>query len=161
MRLVAPGDTTPTVLGHLTIGLYPSNWIPGAYLQFVRYDGTHEGAPYFALEYVDGQSLDQKLRLASQTAPEAARIVQTLALAVEHAHSMGVVHRDLKPANVMLDGRGKVRLADFGLASAAGEAADVRSGTAAYQAPELLARFRASRAGAWRPRPRGGEAPAA
>src|SRR5262249_4327419 len=56
-------------------------------------------------------------------------------------HDQGLLHRDLKPANVMLDGRGKVRLTDFGLAAAAADlsATDVRSGTPLYMAPEQAA----------------------
>src|SRR5207249_9365278 len=57
------------------------------------------------------------------------------------AHEGGVLHRDLKPANIMLDGRGKVRIADFGLAQAAGELRDPNTleGTPAYMAPEQFA----------------------
>jgi serine/threonine-protein kinase len=53
------------------------------------------------------------------------------------AHQRGVVHRDLKPANVMLDGAGRVRVMDFGLA-AIGQVDDIRAGTPAYMAPEQL-----------------------
>jgi hypothetical protein len=67
-------------------------------------------------------------------------IARKLCLALAAVHEQGVLHRDLKPHNVMLDGRGKVRLTDFGLAAAAEDVsgAEVRSGTPAYQAPEQL-----------------------
>jgi serine/threonine protein kinase len=57
------------------------------------------------------------------------------------AHDRGVMHRDLKSANVMLDGAGKIRITDFGLASVAAsiQGADARAGTPAYMAPEQLA----------------------
>jgi serine/threonine protein kinase len=61
--------------------------------------------------------------------------------ALEYAHDRGVVHRDLKPANIMIDGRGQVRIADFGLAALAAEIplSDLRSGTPAYMSPEQKA----------------------
>src|SRR5262249_3292111 len=64
--------------------------------------GELDGRPYFALEYVEGGSLAQ--RVAGQPLPvrEAAELVGTLARAVAYAHERGIVHRDLKPANVLL-----------------------------------------------------------
>jgi hypothetical protein len=64
--------------------------------------GQRDGPPHLALEYVDGDSLARRLAGTPLPAPEAARLVQTLAEAMHHAHQMGVVHRDLKPANVLL-----------------------------------------------------------
>src|SRR5205814_1460618 len=64
-----------------------------------------------------------------------------LCQALAAVHDQGLLHRDLKPANVMLDGRGRVRLTDFGLAAAAEDlsATEVRSGTPQYMAPEQIA----------------------
>jgi serine/threonine protein kinase len=64
--------------------------------------GEHAGQPYFAMEFVDGGSLDQLLAGKPQPALHAAALVRTLALAIEHAHAQKIVHRDLKPANILL-----------------------------------------------------------
>jgi eukaryotic-like serine/threonine-protein kinase len=62
----------------------------------------HDGRPLLALEYVAGGSLADRLRGTPQPPADAARLVETLARAVDHAHRHGVIHRDLKPANVLL-----------------------------------------------------------
>jgi eukaryotic-like serine/threonine-protein kinase len=64
--------------------------------------GEAAGHPYFALEYVEDGSLAARLRGDPQPLVPSARLVETLARAVHHAHQHGVVHRDLKPANVLL-----------------------------------------------------------
>src|SRR5262249_29950114 len=64
--------------------------------------GEHQGRPYFAMELVEGGRLDRSLDGRPQPAAEAAALVRTLALAVQHAHERGIVHRDLKPANILL-----------------------------------------------------------
>jgi WD40 repeat protein/tRNA A-37 threonylcarbamoyl transferase component Bud32 len=64
--------------------------------------GEAEGCPFFSLEYVDGGSLDRKLRGAPQPPRTAAYLVRTLAHAVHYAHQHGIVHRDLKPVNILL-----------------------------------------------------------
>jgi serine/threonine protein kinase/WD40 repeat protein len=64
--------------------------------------GEHQGKPYFSLEYCAGGSLDRKLAGTPLDPTEAARLVQTLAEAMQAAHAANVIHRDLKPANVLL-----------------------------------------------------------
>ena len=75
-----------------------------------------EGLPYFVMEYVDGLPIDQ----ASQGLSLEQRLAVFLQLAdaVAHAHRNLLVHRDLKPGNVLLDGEGRVKLLDFGIAKA-------------------------------------------
>jgi serine/threonine protein kinase len=68
--------------------------------------GEQGGAPYLALEFVDGVSLAQRLEGQPLSPDEAAELVETLARAVQYAHERGVVHRDLKPANILLQKSG-------------------------------------------------------
>jgi serine/threonine-protein kinase len=74
-------------------------------------------------------------------ADKAVEISRRLCAGLAAAHSQGVLHRDLKPANIMIDGRGQVLIADFGLSGLAGEihGSDIASGTPAYMSPEQLA----------------------
>jgi serine/threonine-protein kinase len=65
--------------------------------------GTHDGQAYFCMEYVEGQTLAQRVAADGPLPPrEAARLVAAIARAVQHAHAQGVVHRDLKPSNILL-----------------------------------------------------------
>ncbi|MCY2978462.1 MAG: protein kinase [Planctomycetota bacterium] len=64
--------------------------------------GEHHGRPYLAFEYVAGGGLDQRLRGEPQPPSAAARLIATLAHAIQFAHARGIIHRDLKPANVLL-----------------------------------------------------------
>jgi serine/threonine-protein kinase len=100
--------------------------------------GEVEGVPYISMEYVDGENLASSLRRIGRFPEDkAADIARQLCAGLAAAHQRGVIHRDLKPANVMLDGSGRVRIMDFGLA-AVGRIDDVRAGTPAYMAPEQL-----------------------
>ena len=90
------------------------------------------------MEYVDGEDLASLLRRIGRFPEDRAlEIARQICAGLAAAHERGVVHRDLKPANIMLDGTGRVRITDFGLAGASGEA--IRAGTPAYMAPEQLA----------------------
>jgi eukaryotic-like serine/threonine-protein kinase len=101
--------------------------------------GSHEGKPFFSLEYLEGGSLADKLRGEPQPPTQAAQTVQSLAEAVQAAHEQGIVHRDLKPANVLLAADGTPKITDFGVAkqgdwviTATGDVL----GTPSYMAPE-------------------------
>jgi tetratricopeptide (TPR) repeat protein/tRNA A-37 threonylcarbamoyl transferase component Bud32 len=101
--------------------------------------GTHEGKPYFSLEYLEGGSLARKLRGEPQAPMQAARLLETLARAVQAAHAQGIVHRDLKPANVLLSADGAPKITDFGLAKQGDSgmtATGAVLGTPSYMAPE-------------------------
>jgi hypothetical protein len=106
--------------------------------------GEQSGRPYIALELVECGTLARRLAGGPLAAGEAARIVQALAIAVEHAHGCGVVHRDLKPANILLARDGQPKVSDFGLAKFLDEdATRTRTGavlgTPSYMAPEQAA----------------------
>ena len=103
--------------------------------------GEHDGRLFLSMEYVDGEDLASLLRrIGRLPGDKALEIAQQLCAGLAAAHDKGVLHRDLKPSNVMIDGRGRAMITDFGLAApvhAAGNAEDV-SGTPAYMAPEQL-----------------------
>jgi serine/threonine-protein kinase len=96
-----------------------------------------DGATFLSMEYVDGEDVASLLRRIGRFPEDRAlEIARQVCAGLAAAHERDVIHRDLKPANVMLDGTGRVRITDFGLAGASGEA--LRAGTPAYMAPEQL-----------------------
>src|SRR5215470_5616218 len=97
----------------------------------------YEGHTFLSMEYVDGEDLASLLRRVGRLAPmRAIELTRQICAGIGAAHDRGVVHRDLKPANIMLDGQGRIRITDFGLAGAAGVMP--RVGTPAYMAPEQI-----------------------
>jgi serine/threonine-protein kinase len=103
--------------------------------------GDAGGTPFLSMEYVDGEDLASVVRRIGRLSPDkATEVARQICAGLAAAHERGVVHRDLKPANVMLDGAGKIRITDFGLAGLAAsiQGADIRAGTPAYMAPEQL-----------------------
>jgi hypothetical protein len=103
--------------------------------------GEADGTLFLTMEYVDGEDLASVVRRIGRLSPDkATEIARQICAGLAAAHDRGVIHRDLKPANVMLDGAGKIRITDFGLASVAAsiQGTDARAGTPAYMAPEQL-----------------------
>ena len=103
--------------------------------------GEHESAPFFAMEYVEGGSLADRLRAGMLTAQETAQLLIPVARALDFAHTHNVVHRDMKPANILLDPQGVPKVTDFGIAKRlTAESALTLSGavigTPVYMAPE-------------------------
>jgi eukaryotic-like serine/threonine-protein kinase len=98
--------------------------------------GEHDGRPYLALEYIDGESLRARLRGGPLPMREAVRYCRAVAEAIAEAHRHGLVHADLKPENIVIPRDGRVRVVDFGLAKLVGDAPHGASGTPAYMAPE-------------------------
>lgn len=113
---------------------------------FGRTSEAAGGLYYFLMEYVEGANLRQAIRSGGMTTKEALAIVPQICDALQFAHDEGIVHRDIKPENILIDKRGRVKIADFGLAKLLGADQADHSltgtnqvmGTLRYMAPEQM-----------------------
>src|SRR5690349_16396736 len=78
--------------------------------------GQANGFFYLVMEFVDGVNLRQAMKIGRFTPEQALAIVPKICDALEFAHHEGILHRDIKPENILLDSRGRVKIADFGIA---------------------------------------------
>jgi serine/threonine-protein kinase len=110
--------------------------------------GEQDGMHYFAMEYVEGETL---ARLVKRSGPlqerEAVNVIAGVATALEIAHTLGIIHRDVKPENVLITPDGRAKLADFGLVKRSDQDLGLTQvgrglGTTNYMAPE---QFRAAK----------------
>jgi len=105
--------------------------------------GTHEGQRWYAMEYINGGSLQDILKKRKRlTWDQTIKVGRQLTAALEHAHNAGIIHRDLKPGNLFISKAGHIKLGDFGIArdteATALTAAGKTVGTYAYMAPEQI-----------------------
>jgi serine/threonine protein kinase len=108
--------------------------------------GEAAGLHYFIMEYVDGVNLRQLQESGKLSSRDALKIIPQICEALQFAHDEGIVHRDIKPENVLLDNKGRVKIADFGLAKILGREPEALRltgakdlmGTPHYMAPEQV-----------------------
>ncbi|MGI8837151.1 MAG: protein kinase domain-containing protein [Pyrinomonadaceae bacterium] len=106
---------------------------------------TEDGLPYFVMEYIDGQPIDEYADTRQLSISERLKLFRSICSAVHFAHQNLVIHRDLKPSNIVVTEDGTVKLLDFGIAkilradqSQATEVTDFRMMTAEYASPEQV-----------------------
>jgi serine/threonine protein kinase len=115
--------------------LHHSNIVP--VYEFGEFEGVH----FISMEFVDGQSLAERIKKGPLDPIVAAGYLEEIAKTMAYAHSRGFLHRDLKPSNILVDSAGRPRVTDFGLVKPINSQSDLTCdgaivGTPSYMAPE-------------------------
>jgi serine/threonine-protein kinase len=151
LKTIRPGSgVTPEMVARFRDEAQAAARLDHENIVHVNDSGEADGQLYFSMELVDGGSLAERLHREGPIPPlQSARLVRTLARAVQEAHRLRIVHRDLKPANVLLTAPrpgkplGVPKIADFGLARQLNQTGQTQTGqvfgTPAYMAPEQFA----------------------
>lgn len=104
--------------------------------------GEHQGRPYFVMEYLPGQPLQEYVKNKNLSIDQIAGLCIQIAEGLNSAHQSGVIHRDIKPSNIIVDDHGHAKIVDFGLATAKGADKITRTGstlgTIGYMSPEQV-----------------------
>ena len=107
--------------------------------------GEEEGVRYFAMQYIEGEGLEETIRREGALSPErAVEIAAQVADGLQHAYERGVIHRDIKPGNILITAEGRAVVTDFGIAKAVEGMDEGHSltqgaiGTPEYMSPEVI-----------------------
>lgn len=102
--------------------------------------GNEDNILYLVMAYVEGGTLEDKMREGGMQLRDVERMLRQIASAMDYAHRRGIIHRDIKPGNILIDGEGNALLADFGIVKMTGGGSNLTGtgvvGTPAYMAPE-------------------------
>ncbi len=105
--------------------------------------GEFENETYIAMEYVEGRTLRELIKSEELTTEHIIDIAIQISEGLNEAHSKGIIHRDIKPENILIDGKGRVKIVDFGLARIKNVSRDITKqgstlGTIKYMSPEQV-----------------------
>jgi WD40 repeat protein len=137
LKVVRPGLASPALLKRFTHEAHILGRLHHPGIAQVHEAGlAADGQPFFAMEFIRGQPLDEYVRARTLALPARVELLARVCDAVQHAHDHGVIHRDLKPANILVDETGQPKVLDFGVARALD--ADLLSGAGLTQTGQLL-----------------------
>src|ERR1039458_7045446 len=122
LKIIAPGrEKDPAFAGRFEKEAQALARLSHPNIVTVHDFGEAGGMYYLLMEFVDGVTLRQLLATSRISPREALAIVPQICDALQFAHDLGIVHRDIKPENILMDRRGRVKVADFGLAKIMGD----------------------------------------